>query len=52
MDSRIANRKRVEVLERNSVAYAVIGAMAAAIYGVVRASMDADTVAALEKLSP
>ncbi len=25
----------VEVLERNSVAYAVIGAMAAAIYGVV-----------------
>ncbi len=37
----------VEVLERNGVAYAVIGAMAAAIYGVVRASMDADAVISL-----
>ena len=37
----------VEVLERNSVEYAVVGAMAAAIYGVVRASMDADAVVSL-----
>jgi len=37
----------VEVLERHSVAYAVIGAMAAAIYGVVRASMDADAIVSL-----
>ncbi len=37
----------VDVLERNGVAYAVIGAMAAAIYGVVRASLDADAVISL-----
>ncbi len=37
----------VEVLESSGVAYAVIGAMAAAIYGVVRASMDADAVISL-----
>lgn len=34
----------VEVLERAGIAYAVVGAMAAAVHGVVRASMDADAV--------
>jgi hypothetical protein len=34
----------VDVLERAGIAYAVVGAMAAAVHGVVRASMDADAV--------
>ena len=34
----------VDLLERAGIAYAVVGAMAAAVHGVVRASMDADAV--------
>jgi hypothetical protein len=34
----------IEVLVRKSVDYAVIGAMAASVHGVLRASMDADAV--------
>ena len=34
----------IEVLARESVDYAVIGAMAASVHGVLRASMDADAV--------
>jgi hypothetical protein len=34
----------IEVLARESVNYAVIGAMAASVHGVLRASMDADAV--------
>ena len=34
----------IEVLTRESVGYAVIGAMAASVHGVLRASMDADAV--------
>jgi hypothetical protein len=34
-------------LERENVSYAVVGAMAASVHGVVRASMDADAVLAL-----
>lgn len=34
----------VDVLVRAGVSYAVVGAMAAAVHGVVRASMDADAV--------
>jgi hypothetical protein len=34
----------IEVLARESVEYAVIGAMAASVHGVLRASMDADAV--------
>lgn len=37
----------VDVLDKAGVAYAVVGAMAAAVYGVVRASMDADAVVLL-----
>lgn len=37
-----------ELLARQGVRYAVIGAMAAAVHGVVRASLDADAVAALQ----
>ncbi len=37
-----------EVLARQGVRYAVIGAMAAAVHGVVRASLDADAVVALQ----
>lgn len=37
----------VEVLDKAGVAYAVVGAMAAAVHGVVRASMDADAVVLL-----
>jgi predicted nucleotidyltransferase len=37
-----------ELLEARGVRYAVIGAMAAAVHGVVRASLDADAVVALE----
>jgi predicted nucleotidyltransferase len=36
-----------ELLARQGVRYAVIGAMAAAVHGVVRASLDADAVVAL-----
>lgn len=34
----------IEVLTRESIDYAVIGAMAASVHGVLRASMDADAV--------
>jgi hypothetical protein len=34
----------VDLLERAGISYAVVGAMAAAVHGVVRASMDADAV--------
>jgi predicted nucleotidyltransferase len=37
-----------ELLEARSVRYAIIGAMAAAVHGVVRASLDADAVVALQ----
>ncbi len=37
----------VVVLERRQVAYAVIGALAASVHGVVRASLDADAVVSL-----
>jgi predicted nucleotidyltransferase len=36
-----------EVLGQHGVRYAVIGAMAAAVHGVVRASLDADAVVAI-----
>ena len=32
----------IEVLAREQVGYAVVGAMAASVHGVLRASMDAD----------
>ena len=34
----------IDVLKRANVSYAVVGAMAASVYGVVRASMDADAI--------
>ncbi|MDH5254633.1 MAG: hypothetical protein OEW72_01845 [Gammaproteobacteria bacterium] len=34
----------VDLLERAGISYVVVGAMAAAVHGVVRASMDADAV--------
>lgn len=37
----------IDHLQRANVQYAVVGAMAASVYGVVRASMDADAVIAL-----
>jgi hypothetical protein len=37
-----------EFLTTQGVRYAVIGAMAAAVHGVVRASLDADAVVALQ----
>ena len=37
----------IELLKRADVPYAVIGAMAASVHGVVRASMDADAVLSL-----
>lgn len=37
-----------ESLTRRGVRYAVIGAMAAAVYGVVRASLDADAIVMLQ----
>ena len=37
-----------ESLARRGVRYAVIGAMAAAVHGVVRASLDADAIVALQ----
>jgi hypothetical protein len=37
----------IDFLNREKVSYAVIGAMAASVYGIVRASMDADVVLAL-----
>jgi predicted nucleotidyltransferase len=37
----------VDLLARNGVSYAVIGAMAASVHGVVRASIDADAVLAV-----
>jgi predicted nucleotidyltransferase len=37
----------IEVLAREKIDYAVIGAMAASIHGVVRASLDADVVLSL-----
>jgi hypothetical protein len=37
-----------EFLAKHGVRYAVIGAMAAAVHGVVRASLDADAVVALK----
>jgi len=39
-----------EILTTQGVRYAVIGAMAAAVHGVVRASLDADAVVALQVL--
>jgi hypothetical protein len=37
-----------DVLVRQGVSYAVIGAMAAAVHGVVRASLDADALVLLQ----
>jgi len=37
-----------ELLSKQGVRYAVIGAMAAAVHGIVRASLDADAVVALQ----
>ena len=37
-----------ESLARHGVRYAVIGAMAAAVHGVVRASLDADAIVSLQ----
>lgn len=37
-----------ESLARRGVRYAVVGAMAAAVHGVVRASLDADAIVALQ----
>ena len=37
----------IDALNRTNVPYAVVGAMAASVHGVVRASMDADAVLAL-----
>lgn len=37
----------IEVLEREGVEYAVIGALAAAVYGAIRASADADALVSL-----
>jgi len=37
----------VDVLAARKVPYAVIGAMAASVHGIVRASMDADAVLSL-----
>jgi hypothetical protein len=37
----------IEVLTREKIEYAVVGAMAASIHGVVRASVDADVVLSL-----
>ena len=37
-----------ELLAKQGIRYAVIGAMAAAVHGVVRASLDADAVVALQ----
>lgn len=34
----------IDILEKESIAYAVIGAMAASVHGVVRASVDADAL--------
>lgn len=39
------------LLQREQVAYAVIGAVAAAVHGAVRASLDADAVLSLSTLS-
>jgi predicted nucleotidyltransferase len=38
-----------DILEREGIPYAVIGAMAASIHGVVRASLDADAVLFLDR---
>ena len=37
----------VKVLNKYQISYAVIGALAASFYGVVRASLDADAVISL-----
>jgi hypothetical protein len=37
----------IDLLQREKLSYAVVGAMAASVHGVVRASMDADAVVAL-----
>jgi hypothetical protein len=37
----------IELLKRKSIPYAVIGAMAASVHGIVRASLDADAVLSL-----
>ncbi|MCU0976265.1 MAG: hypothetical protein MUC71_08135 [Steroidobacteraceae bacterium] len=37
----------IDLLQQSGIAYAVVGAMAAAVHGVVRASMDADAVVLL-----
>jgi hypothetical protein len=42
----------IEVLAREQINYAVIGAMAASIHGVVRASIDADAVLSLISKKP
>jgi hypothetical protein len=42
----------IAVLMREQIDYAVIGAMAASIYGAVRASMDADAVISLGSTKP
>ena len=43
----------IEILKRESVEYAVIGALAAAVYGTIRASVDADALVSvtINKLS-
>jgi hypothetical protein len=37
----------IDTLRRSDVSYAVVGAMAASVHGVVRASMDADAILAI-----
>ncbi len=41
----------VDLLAREQVGYAVVGAMAASVHGVLRASMDADAVSELQKFA-
>lgn len=44
----------VDILAREQVGYAVVGAMAASVHGVLRASMDADAVLSMttQQLGP
>lgn len=39
----------IDVLNRENIPYAVIGALAVSFYGIVRASLDADAVISIEK---
>jgi hypothetical protein len=41
----------VELLAREKIEYAVIGALAASVHGAVRASMDADVVLSVRRLA-